>query len=543
MAKQTLNTIKNWFKTGLKPSQQQFWDTWDSFWHKNEIIPAANIENLDERFDEKTDQDAFSSHLADTVAHGINKVDKIPGKGLSTNDYSDQDKQKLTGLFNFDDTDILDQIDVVNQKNIAQDADIVVLKDLTATINSKENIIAPGTAAQYFRGDKTWQKLDKGIIGLNNLPIYANNYRALEGGLGNDDFYRIPEFLGNNMVATVSVNTPPPIIIVLNVPTDNYTIDDSTMLYFSGRSIDFSIDYDDGVSQRGNSTTAVIKHTYKKAGTYKIALFFSDYSQINSVYINDNYATKIENLLRLKDLSLIQLSKGNFGYFNIKMPPKLQSFAIVGQGVNKNYDIITGIDMDIFSDNTSSYLSLQIFDTAVAALDFQTGLPASLNMITISFNNQLKSINLDMFKSCVNLKKIDLNNNENLAIIDSTLSLPASLERFSMDKSKISVFNPDRFKNCLNLSFITIEKSNLTSFSPIVNLSKNLSQLNLKENKLSVEEVNNILIDLDKLEFKALSVALNDQKPPAVPTGAGLAAKNNLIAKGFSIITDTEAFG
>jgi len=72
MAKQTLNIIKNWFRTGLKPSQQQFWDTWDSFWHKDAIIPSGNIENLDKRFDEKADNEALNSHMRDLTAHGLN---------------------------------------------------------------------------------------------------------------------------------------------------------------------------------------------------------------------------------------------------------------------------------------------------------------------------------------------------------------------------------------------------------------------------------------------------------------------------------------
>jgi len=71
MAKQTLNIIKNWFKTGLKPTQAQFWDTWDSFWHKDETIPTGSIENLDNRFNQKADQEAFQSHLLDTNAHGL----------------------------------------------------------------------------------------------------------------------------------------------------------------------------------------------------------------------------------------------------------------------------------------------------------------------------------------------------------------------------------------------------------------------------------------------------------------------------------------
>lgn len=43
----SLNTIKNWFKTNLKPTQDQFWDTWDSFRHKSDSVPYAEIEGLD----------------------------------------------------------------------------------------------------------------------------------------------------------------------------------------------------------------------------------------------------------------------------------------------------------------------------------------------------------------------------------------------------------------------------------------------------------------------------------------------------------------
>lgn len=42
----TRETIKNWFRTYLKPTQSQFWDTWDSFVHKNDVIPQTNIEGL-----------------------------------------------------------------------------------------------------------------------------------------------------------------------------------------------------------------------------------------------------------------------------------------------------------------------------------------------------------------------------------------------------------------------------------------------------------------------------------------------------------------
>ena len=41
--------------------------------------------------------------------------------------------------------------------------------DLQNALNAKENTITAGTTAQYFRGDKTFQTLDKIAVGLSNV--------------------------------------------------------------------------------------------------------------------------------------------------------------------------------------------------------------------------------------------------------------------------------------------------------------------------------------------------------------------------------------
>src|SRR6218665_916029 len=69
MAIQTLNTIKNWFKTSLKPTQQQFWDTWDSFRHKFEKVPMKDVENLEEALDKKAEKLELNNHITNTNAH------------------------------------------------------------------------------------------------------------------------------------------------------------------------------------------------------------------------------------------------------------------------------------------------------------------------------------------------------------------------------------------------------------------------------------------------------------------------------------------
>ncbi len=42
-----LSTILSWFETGDKPTEKQFRDTWNSFWHKDEKIPVSQILDLD----------------------------------------------------------------------------------------------------------------------------------------------------------------------------------------------------------------------------------------------------------------------------------------------------------------------------------------------------------------------------------------------------------------------------------------------------------------------------------------------------------------
>lgn len=62
-------------------------------------------------------------------------------------------------------------LDTSNPVNITQDATHRFTTDTEkATWNAKEDAIIAGTTSQYWRGDKTWQTLDKTSIGLSNVP-------------------------------------------------------------------------------------------------------------------------------------------------------------------------------------------------------------------------------------------------------------------------------------------------------------------------------------------------------------------------------------
>lgn len=55
MAKVDINIIKEWFRNLKKPNQEQFWSWLDSFRHKDDKIPMADVENLNQTLTKKAD--------------------------------------------------------------------------------------------------------------------------------------------------------------------------------------------------------------------------------------------------------------------------------------------------------------------------------------------------------------------------------------------------------------------------------------------------------------------------------------------------------
>ena len=103
MAKQALETLKSWFKRGAKPTQQQFSDTFDSFVHKDDMIPQNKIDELGNTLRQlHRDVDAaFSEAIEDVKVNGVSleKDEKsvnieIPQADWSQNDSEERDYVK-----------------------------------------------------------------------------------------------------------------------------------------------------------------------------------------------------------------------------------------------------------------------------------------------------------------------------------------------------------------------------------------------------------------------------------------------------------------
>lgn len=81
-----INTILSWFKTRSKPTQEQFWASWSSFWHKDEKIPQSSISDLTTTLDTKADQSKLDTHITDHNAHASafdKKLDKDDYNGTA----------------------------------------------------------------------------------------------------------------------------------------------------------------------------------------------------------------------------------------------------------------------------------------------------------------------------------------------------------------------------------------------------------------------------------------------------------------------------
>jgi hypothetical protein len=123
-------------------------------------------------------------------------------------------------------------------------------------LNAKENTITAGTTAQYYRGDKTFQTLDKTAVGLGNVdntsdlnkPISTAAQTALDDrvfkggdimsgslGMGNNVIYNVGTPINNDHATTKlyvdnGLNTKQPIATVLTNTTASFTTAQETKL-------------------------------------------------------------------------------------------------------------------------------------------------------------------------------------------------------------------------------------------------------------------------------------------------------------------------
>jgi hypothetical protein len=156
MASQTLNTIKQWFITGLKPTQTQFWDTWDSFRHKYDKVPVKDVEGIDELLLSKADKIVLDNHLADKIAHAPQ---------VNTDWNSESGFSQLINKPEFK---------TINGKTVLGHGDLTIKE---GGVQDLDQTLANGTIANLNRGKAVLLGKGKG-----DEPLTSINYEGGERG-------------------------------------------------------------------------------------------------------------------------------------------------------------------------------------------------------------------------------------------------------------------------------------------------------------------------------------------------------------------------
>jgi hypothetical protein len=159
---------------------------------------------------------------------GINTHVQIDSHIASTSNPHNVTKSQV-GLAN------VPNVDTTNPANITQSPSYRFVTDTEKSDwNSKEPGITPGTTAQYWRGDKSWQTLDKSAVGLGNVDNTSDLSKDL------NKFEKIAKNLrayphtfsySGGKLASITYTTG---VTTSIIRTFNFTGDDLTSVVLSG---------------------------------------------------------------------------------------------------------------------------------------------------------------------------------------------------------------------------------------------------------------------------------------------------------------------
>ena len=170
---------------------------------KTDVYTKSEVDDLIvPQIDAYTKQESDSKYA--TIETVNNKVDKVVGKQLSTEDYTTEEKEKLAGLSNYDDTNITqklnEKVDKITGKGLSTE-------DYTTSEKTKLGTIEEGaqvntvTSVAGRTGAVTLTKTDIGLDNVDNTsdddkPISTATQTALDSkvdkvegkGLSQEDF-------------------------------------------------------------------------------------------------------------------------------------------------------------------------------------------------------------------------------------------------------------------------------------------------------------------------------------------------------------------
>lgn len=187
-------TIKNWFKTGLKPTQTQFWSTWDSFWHKSESLPISSISGLGTLIDGKAEIEHTHTQYATNDASsltddnvlswqqklGVDDLDyvEIPTENATENSHpyvvviNDEGKSAKRNANDFGKVDTVNEIEPDENKNVnigLKEVLSIDNEDLSQSINVSTLKTTSNLEEDVYKNRPTSLTLGYSITGFTTI--------------------------------------------------------------------------------------------------------------------------------------------------------------------------------------------------------------------------------------------------------------------------------------------------------------------------------------------------------------------------------------
>lgn len=179
----TLAQIYDWFMTGKKPTQAQFWASWGSFWNKSETIPQSAISNLATVLNAKTENDQFNAHKVAEDAHSAEFGAKADAADLTSHLTDANAHSELFEAFGNPEG----KEDIENKQNdLTPDASNLKYPTVTAVIEALATLSPDFTTQEILTGGN-----------YNNLEVTAdlvvfkneNAQAILNGVWGKKEFH------------------------------------------------------------------------------------------------------------------------------------------------------------------------------------------------------------------------------------------------------------------------------------------------------------------------------------------------------------------
>lgn len=188
--KQNKEKIRSYFETGDKPTQDEYYDTWDSFWHKDEMITSATVEA--NNLQQVTDEGNSTTNDVELVGGNLTITDgDTPSNSFNGNlniSYTDENTGNVFSIYNA----------ITKLKSVANQFFYGVNNLITH--NAPEDIGYVYGAYNRVRTQNTGTPGE--MVGCYNQASYRNTGSGTTNLLsGSENYVRIDDYGGTGTIA------------------------------------------------------------------------------------------------------------------------------------------------------------------------------------------------------------------------------------------------------------------------------------------------------------------------------------------------------